>query len=99
MEHQARRTGNTPWAARVVSVVALDGTEPLATDDQEDPTTTTLMAPNTMAHLEQYSDAEWVEPSDERTVIVHRFSSSLWASLLSFAQLRTMLAVGTASTL
>ncbi len=65
MEHQARRTGNTPWAARVVSVVALDGTEPLATDDQEDPTTTTLMDPNTMAHLEQYSDAEWVEPSDE----------------------------------
>ena len=57
--------GNTPWAARVVPLVALNGTEPLATDDQEDPTTTTLMAPNTMSHLEQFADAEWVEPSDE----------------------------------
>jgi len=33
--------------------------------DQEDPTSSTLMAPTSMAHLEQYSDSDWVEPSDE----------------------------------
>jgi RNA polymerase sigma-70 factor (ECF subfamily) len=38
--------------------------------DQEDLTTTTAplqTAPTSMAHLEQYTDAEWVEPSDELT--------------------------------
>lgn len=35
--------------------------------DQEDLTTTTKTAPSTMAHLEQYTDGEWVEPSDELT--------------------------------
>src|SRR6266568_5985406 len=40
-----------------------------------------------------------VKPSDERTFIVHRFSSSLCASVFPVAQLRTTLAVGTHSTL
>ena len=39
--------------------------------DQEDLTTTTSQsapaAPVSMAHLEQYTDGEWVEPSDELT--------------------------------
>ena len=43
--------------------------------DLEDPTTTTqpgssaasVAAPVSMAHLEQYTDAEWVEPADELT--------------------------------
>src|SRR4051794_28218054 len=34
-------------------------------DDQEDLTTTTKMSPASMAHLEQYTDGEWVEPADE----------------------------------
>ncbi len=33
--------------------------------DQEDLTTTTKTAPASMAHLEQYTDGDWVEPSDE----------------------------------
>jgi RNA polymerase sigma-70 factor, ECF subfamily len=40
-------------------------------DDQEDLTTTTKTAtpaaPVTMSHLEQYTDGDWVEPSDELT--------------------------------
>ena len=39
-----------------------------------------------------------LKPSDERTVIVESFSSSLWASLFPVAQFRTTLAVGTHST-
>ena len=38
--------------------------------EQEDPTTTTKLAPVapvSMAQLEQYTDGEWVEPSDELT--------------------------------
>src|SRR5215475_9857270 len=38
--------------------------------DQEDPTTTTKLAPVapvSMAHLEQYADGDWVEPTDELT--------------------------------
>jgi RNA polymerase sigma-70 factor, ECF subfamily len=34
--------------------------------DQEDPTTTTKIAPVSMAHFEQY-DGDWVEPTDELT--------------------------------
>ncbi len=33
--------------------------------DQEDLTTSTLMAPASMSHSEQYRDSDWVEPSDE----------------------------------
>ena len=40
-----------------------------------------------------------VKPSDERTVMVESFSSSLCASVLPVAQLSTTLAVGTISTL
>ena len=40
-----------------------------------------------------------VKPSDDRTVIVDRFLSSLCASVLPVAQFSTTLAVGTISTL
>lgn len=65
MEHRERWSGNTPDGARVVSIDAVGGTKPTAQHDQEDPTTTTLMAPAHMSHTEQYSDNEWVETSDE----------------------------------
>ncbi len=65
MEHWERWSGNTPDGARVVSFDAVDGNEPPTQISQEDPTTTTLMAPAHMSHVEQLSDAEWVEPSDE----------------------------------
>jgi RNA polymerase sigma-70 factor, ECF subfamily len=35
--------------------------------DQEDLTTTTKIAPSSMAHLEQFTEGDWVEPSDELT--------------------------------
>jgi RNA polymerase sigma-70 factor (ECF subfamily) len=46
------------------------GIEPSIRDggcDQEDPTTSSIApaAPVSMAHLEQYTDGEWVEPADE----------------------------------
>ncbi|WP_059017290.1 RNA polymerase sigma factor SigE [Mycobacterium sp. M26] len=65
MEHRERWSGNTPEGARVVRLDAIDGTEPSLQINQEDPTTTTLTAPTSMAHLEQMADAEWVEPSDD----------------------------------
>ena len=69
---ESRRFGNNPFVHRVVD------TERSADDrsrhDLEDPTTTQsapasspVAAPVSMAHLEQYTDAEWVEPSDELT--------------------------------
>ncbi|MBX5487499.1 ECF RNA polymerase sigma factor SigE [Mycolicibacterium hassiacum DSM 44199] len=45
-------------SADIEPSIAVDGR------DQEDKTTTTKMAPTSMAHLEQYTDG-WVEPSDE----------------------------------
>ena len=69
MEHRERWFGNTPDGARVVPLDANGGIEPPTRpepqNNQEDPTTTTLMAPTTMSHLEQFSDADWVELSDE----------------------------------
>ncbi|HTY26884.1 MAG TPA: RNA polymerase sigma factor SigE, partial [Mycobacterium sp.] len=69
MEHRERWSGNMPEGARVVPLDANGGIEPPTRHQtqnyQEDPTTTTLMAPTTMSHLEQFSDSEWVEPSDE----------------------------------
>ena len=69
MEHRERSSGNMPERARVVPLDANGGIEPPTRhqpqNNQEDPTTTTLMAPTTMSHLEQFSDSEWVEPSDE----------------------------------
>lgn len=68
-----RRFGNNPLLHRVVR------TERPSEDDRdrhdlEDPTTTnsapatsSVAAPVSMAHREQYTDAEWVEPSDELT--------------------------------
>ena len=69
MEHGGRwRYGNNNVDKRV----AID-IEPSMRDDgcnQEDLTTTTKLAPASpvsMAHLEQFSDGEWVEPTDELT--------------------------------
>ena len=66
--------GKKPMSHRVVDI------EPSVTDDRgthdlEDPTTTTqtgpaaapVAAPVSMAHLEQFTDGEWVEPTDELT--------------------------------
>lgn len=67
------RSGNNTAPLRVVDV------NRLSEDDSrhcelEDPTTATTgpnsvsaAAPVTMAHLEQFTDAEWVEPTDELT--------------------------------
>jgi RNA polymerase sigma-70 factor (ECF subfamily) len=38
---------------------------PFGSCDQEDPTSSTLTAPTSMAHLEQFSGSGWVEPTDE----------------------------------
>jgi RNA polymerase sigma-70 factor (ECF subfamily) len=66
MEDGARwHTGNTDLEFRVSA-----NSEPPTPDggcDQEDPTTTIKTAPTSMAHLEQYTDGTWVEPSDELT--------------------------------
>src|SRR3954470_12886560 len=70
MEHGGRgRYGNKHVDKRVLADI-----EPSTNNDgsdQEDPTTTTTQsapaAPVSMAHLEQYADADWVEPADELT--------------------------------
>src|SRR6187399_2046909 len=66
MEHGGRwRYGNKHVDKRVLADI-----EPSITNsgcDQEDPTTTTKLAPVSMAHLEQFTDGDWVEPSDELT--------------------------------
>lgn len=55
-----------PDNGRVVRLDAVDGIQPSTQINQEDPTTTTLMAPAHMSHPEQYGgEAEWVEPSEE----------------------------------
>jgi len=69
MEHGGRwRYGNKHLekgvAVSIESSIYDDGC------DQEDPTTTTKLAPVapvSMAHLEQYTDGDWVEPTDELT--------------------------------
>nr|WP_090275858.1 RNA polymerase sigma factor SigE [Mycolicibacterium komanii]CRL68989.1 sigma-70 family RNA polymerase sigma factor [Mycolicibacterium komanii] len=63
--HPGDRAGNTYADLRVAG-----SSEPPLFDggcDQEDVTTTIKMAPTSMAHLEQFSDGQWVEPSDEMT--------------------------------
>jgi len=64
MEHGGRwRYGNKHVDKRVAVDI-----EPSTRDDgcdQEDPTSTTKLAPISMAHLEQYTDGEWVVPSEE----------------------------------
>ncbi|MFL6085266.1 MAG: RNA polymerase sigma factor SigE, partial [Mycobacterium sp.] len=70
MEHGGRwRYGNKHVDKRVAG-----GIEPSVGNDgsdQEDLTTITTQsapaAPVSMAHLEQYADADWVEPADELT--------------------------------
>ena len=68
MEHGGRwRSGNNHVDRRVAADVAF----PISGErcDLEDPTTTTTTAPHlapvSMSHLEQYTDGEWVEPSEE----------------------------------
>ena len=47
-------------------VAGFDGLpRPCGSFDQEDLTTSTLMAPTSMSHVEQHGDSDWVEPSDE----------------------------------
>jgi RNA polymerase sigma-70 factor (ECF subfamily) len=78
MEHGGWRLGrNKGVDPRVAASVELgafsDGSD--ITSDMEDPTTTTTAAaaaapvssPVSMAHLEQFSDSDWVEPTDELT--------------------------------
>ncbi|MBX7432485.1 RNA polymerase sigma factor SigE [Mycobacterium sp. Y57] len=64
-----RRFGNTPAPRRVVDIER--PADERCRHDLEDPTTTVpaspVSAPVSMAHLEQYTDAEWVEPADELT--------------------------------
>src|SRR5829696_6404083 len=73
-ESVSRMEHGGPWRygnKHVDKRVAVD-IEPSMHDggsDQEDATTTTTQsapaAPISMAHLEQYADGDWVEPSDE----------------------------------
>ncbi|MDT5329239.1 MAG: polymerase sigma-70 factor, subfamily, partial [Mycobacterium sp.] len=67
MEHGGRwRYGNNHVDARVP--VDIESSMPDGGSDQEDLTTTTQIvpaAPVSMAHIEQYTDGDWVEPSDE----------------------------------
>jgi RNA polymerase sigma-70 factor, ECF subfamily len=70
MEHGGRwGYGNKHVDKRVAVDIELSMSD--GGSDQEDPTTTTpnapAAAPVSMAHLEQYADADWVEPSDELT--------------------------------
>lgn len=63
--HPGDLAGNTYADLRVAG-----NSEPPLIDggcDQEDVTTTIKMAPTSMAHLEQFSDGQWVEPTDEMT--------------------------------
>lgn len=69
MEHGRRlRFGNRNSADRVARN---DAGQDSAGPDMEDLTTTTTAAaqaaPVSMAHLEQFSDSDWVEPTDELT--------------------------------
>ena len=58
-------SGNNHVDRRVAGDVKLPTS--IGSPDQEDLTTTTTMAPVSMAHLEQYADTDWVEPTDELT--------------------------------
>jgi len=73
MKRRGSLRGNTPQRAGVVTVDMASEIETLALDHQEDPTTTTLMAPATvsrvapatMSHVVNDADTGWAEPSDE----------------------------------
>jgi RNA polymerase sigma-70 factor (ECF subfamily) len=77
MEHgESWRSGNKDVHGRVAPGIepsmtddGCPGDELLArrADDLEDPTTATQMAPASMSHVEQYTEGDWVEPSDELT--------------------------------
>jgi RNA polymerase sigma-70 factor, ECF subfamily len=72
--HPGDRPGKKAALSRVVGIER-PSTEGGCPGDLEDPTTTSLtpgpvavpVSPVSMAHLEQYTDAEWVEPTDELT--------------------------------
>ncbi|AKS33009.1 RNA polymerase sigma factor SigE [Mycolicibacterium goodii] len=73
MEHDDRRAGQVRDGNND-RVIRVEHSENRAVHDQEDsptiasqPTTATHAAPVSMAHLEQFTDSDWVEPSDELT--------------------------------
>ena len=69
----AWNTADAGYGNKHVEIDVAVSIEPSIRDggcDQEDPTTTTPLAPVapvSMAHLEQYTDGDWVEPTDELT--------------------------------
>ncbi|MEE6168056.1 MULTISPECIES: RNA polymerase sigma factor SigE [unclassified Mycolicibacterium] len=70
MEHgrlprSVERTWNNDIGPRVSSLEVCEQEEPTTIASQS--TSTSQPAPVTMSHLEQYTDGEWVQPSDELT--------------------------------
>ena len=63
MELRGRWSGNSSEQPHVSGTEGLPS--PNGSVDQEDPTSSTLAAPSSMAHLEQYRDGDWVEQADE----------------------------------
>ncbi|MGB3486122.1 MAG: RNA polymerase sigma factor SigE [Mycobacterium sp.] len=62
MELGGRWSGNSAHPSGVPSHVDLSG--PSGSTDQED-STTTMTAPNSMSHVAVQAEADWVEPTDE----------------------------------
>jgi RNA polymerase sigma-70 factor (ECF subfamily) len=64
-----RNSGDDFYVFASVEPSMTDGGCDERVDDQEDPTTTKMAAPApvSMSHLEQYTDGQWVEPSEELT--------------------------------
>ena len=61
MEHGGSwRFGNNRAEMRVAADIELSMRD--GGCDQEDPTTTTTIAPVSMAHLDQFTEGDWVEP-------------------------------------
>jgi len=65
MDRCDRWDGNRPECIDVVLHDTCSGAEPLTYAHEEDPTISTSMAPVSMSHLDQFTEAEWVETSDE----------------------------------
>jgi RNA polymerase sigma-70 factor, ECF subfamily len=66
MELGGRWSGNSAHPSGVPGDIDLPVASGSSQDvDQEDPTTTTKTAPSTMSHVAQYTEAEWVEPTED----------------------------------